>query len=399
MSTLAIVDVKSAPPCGLTLAAVVGFVFSFRISITFLWFQAEPQQGSVVTVTLSILLLVTACWIALVNPAKGSHDPVMTPTVKAAIAYLTLSGISLLWSSTRSIPIAAGYLAGTAADVFTLLLLLRYPPGERRIERVLEGYVVGAAVIALIAWSTPAMYDLRLGDWEFFHPNAIGFVTAIAALCAIYLAKVHKFWMWAAVGLSVTLLRTLSKGSIVAFLLAAVLYLCHWDKVGRRAKLTIALAAVITVILFWGLIESYSTFYSAGTSNIETLTGRTIIWSQSLEIASEAPWLGHGFYSYRFVVPPFGEFEAWHAHNELLQQYFSYGLVGVVLTIILYYRFYLQIRRGNGDALRALSAALLLFALVRGTVDTERFDLSCPLWLMAMLSVALFPRQEAPSDL
>jgi hypothetical protein len=39
--------------------------------------------------------------------------------------------------------------------------------------------------------------------------------------------------------------------------------------------------------------------------------------------------------------------------------------------------------------MRPLVASLLVYVLVRGLADTENFDLSLPLWLITLLSLAL----------
>jgi O-antigen ligase len=165
-------------------------------------------------------------------------------------------------------------------------------------------------------------------------------------------------------------------------------------------KLWIGIAAGLIITSLWGLLEAYLITYSQGIGP-ETLTGRTLIWASSLEYAVKKPILGNGFYSYRFVVPPFGIFQAQQAHDELLQQFFSFGAVGALLTIAIYWIFFRQIRRSPRSHLKTLSATLLLFALIRGLTDTQIFDLSFPLWLMTMLSILLAAQasfaQQPPS--
>ena len=139
---------------------------------------------------------------------------------------------------------------------------------------------------------------------------------------------------------------------------------------------------------FWGLLEAYLDAYTEG-SNLETLTGRTYIWTQSLDIAMERPWLGHGFDSFRWVFPPFETFQPWHAHNELIQQLFAYGLVGIVIVGGVYWAFYRQVQISRNTGLKSLAMAVLVLVLVRGLVDTDRFELCFPLWLMTMLSIGL----------
>ena len=91
------------------------------------------------------------------------------------------------------------------------------------------------------------------------------------------------------------------------------------------------------------------------------------------------------------MIPPFGsdQFETWHAHNELLQQFYAYGVVGVVLLIGIYGSFYRQIRRVSRPELKTLFLGLIVFIVIRGLGDTERFDLSMPLWSIALLSLTL----------
>jgi exopolysaccharide production protein ExoQ len=153
-------------------------------------------------------------------------------------------------------------------------------------------------------------------------------------------------------------------------------------------KIRIGIAAGLILASLWGILETYLLNYSEGLGP-ETLTGRTLIWASSLEYAIKKPLLGNGFYSYRFVVPHFGTFEAQQAHDDLLQQFFSFGAVGALLTIAIYWIFFRQIRRSPPSNLKTLSATLLLFALIRGLTDTQIFDLSFPLWLMTMLSILL----------
>jgi O-antigen ligase len=274
------------------------------------------------------------------------------------------------------------------ADIGTVLLLLDYQPTPVHATRIMRGFIWGVVGVALVAWCTPTMDDFRLGNEDFFHPNEIGFVLAIATLLAMCLARKNKAWKWVAAGLAITLLRDLSKASIAAFLLAALFYLMQGSTFSRNVRLQIGIGATLVVASFWTVLEAYADVYSQG-NNVETLTGRTVIWATSFEIALEKPWLGHGFYSYRWAVPPLGNFAPMQAHNELLQQFFTYGIAGVIALIALYWSFYRQIRSTPASRFTTLAGALLVFAVVRGLVDTERFDLSYPLWLIALLSMVL----------
>ena len=246
--------------------------------------------------------------------------------------YLTLGVASLIWTEAGSVAIAACYWSATAADVIIIYLLLCYEPVEQRAFEIMYGFISGAAAVALIAWVIPATADMRLGQEEFLHPNLIGFQFAIAALFAGFLAQENKSSMWLVGAFVVTLIRTLSKGAIAGFAFAGLYFLLRGLKLSARARFYIGLASTIVLLGFWGLLEAYIDLYTQG-SNLETLTGRTYIWTQSLEIAAEKPWLGHGFDSFRWLFPLFDDFQPWQAQNEVIPQFFAYGVVGVLLVV------------------------------------------------------------------
>jgi O-antigen ligase len=158
----------------------------------------------------------------------------------------------------------------------------------------------------------------------------------------------------------------------------------------------IGIAGGIILASLWGILEAYLASYTEGTGP-ETLTGRTLIWAVSLEYAVKNPILGNGFYSYRFVVPPFGTFEAQQAHDELLQQFFAFGVIGAIFTVAIYWVFFRQIRRSPASHLKTLAGTLLLFALIRGLTDAQSFDLSFPLWLMTLLTILLASSTPPPA--
>src|SRR6185437_14869869 len=123
-----------------------------------------------------------------------------------------------------------------------------------------------------------------------------------------------------------------------AFLIAESFYLLREQQISRRLKIQIAGIGLIVIAAFMTLLESYLEVYTTTGSGdqAETLTGRTTIWATAFFMAIQKPWIGHGFYSFRTLIPAFGSFEPWHAHNELLQEFFEYGLLGVFVTVGLY---------------------------------------------------------------
>lgn len=370
-----------------SMSGLIGCYFGTRVCLTFLLFRADPQAGTIAGLALNLLFLVPAFFYTIGPASMILRQALRVSTFRFILLYLGYSLASLAWSATQSRGAAVGYWSALAADVLLVFLALRSTPGEAARDSLLKGFVSGACLMAVIAWAAPGTADLRLGDDEFFNPNAIGYECAFAALLCHYLARDGARWKWAGTFLTITLFRSLSKTSIVAFLVAET-YLFFRDNTMRRStKLVLLLGVVVIAAAFWTLFSAYYIVYTNAGDQAETLTGRTGIWLVTFGFITEQPWFGHGLHSFRAILPAFGEFEPWHAHNELIQLLFAYGVVGVAIVACLYGSFFRLLRRIPRTHLTTISTALLLLVLVRGLADTERFDLSFPLWALTALSL------------
>ena len=387
-------NVTSQPPR--LLAEVVGFFFSFRIISTVLAvrvFQQDTQTGVVVSLAINLLLLSVVIFGSL-GPAQRTLASIFRlPSGMSLLLFLGFSGCSLTWSVAMSWPAAAAFWCAMVADLLMVVLLLRNGPIQETAAAVMKGYVRGACCIALMAWMMPTLADLRLGDEELLGPNQIGYACAFAIFLAqsLILMRNQGRWRFSIAFLAVTLLRSLSKTTIVAFVVGETVLLVRDDSISRKAKALLIFAAALVVAAFWGLLNAYYDNYINAGNAAETLTGRFGIWTFILDRAVEKPWFGHGFHSVWKVIPPLGPdlFEARHAHNELLQQFYAYGVAGVFLMVALYTSFYRHVKSLSDSPLKTLMLSLLVFVLVRGLADTEPFDLSLPLWATIMFSAMM----------
>ncbi len=392
-------------PQAMLLPTVIGFFFSFRLFLVLLAvrvFQADPQTGVGVSLFLNYLLLVVVAFDSIGRTSRTVPSITCLPSYVWVRLFLGFSGVSLAWSVAASLPSAVAFWCAMAADLGMVVLLLRTRPVVAMSSALMKGYVCATCCIALIAWILPAQSDLRLGDEEFLGPNQIGYACAFAIFLAQYLILTRRdkgYWKFSVLLLAITLLRSLSKTTIIAFV-AGQLFLLIWDKsISRKARTQIIFAVVIVVAISSGFLLSYYDVYINAGNQSETLTGRTSIWLAVLLEAVDRPWLGHGFHSVWKVIPPFGpdQFEARHAHNELLQQFYAYGAAGVFIVIGVYWSFYRQVKRLPASSLKTLMFGLLVFILVRGIADTEAFDLSFPLWAIVMFSAIMQQPYKAPS--
>ena len=239
----------------------------------------------------------------------------------------------------------------------------------------------------------PVQSDLRLGDEEFFTTNEIGNLCAFTIFLVQYLMR-RKDGKWGLVMLFlvVTLLRSLSKTTLVAFLLSESFLVIQDRSMSRKTKILLMTSAILLILVFWGLFEAYYDIYTTTGNQAETLTGRTAIWFYVLNAMFDHPWnlwIGHGFDSWWKVVPPFGgeQFEARHAENEVLQQFYAYGILGVVMLVGLYGSLFRQVRRLPRSPTKVLFLSLLMFIVVRGLAVADSFDFLLPLWAIILISV------------
>ena len=379
-----------APP-GLALAFAVGFFLSFRIVIPVFLVRmlgTDPQTGAETKLALNALLLGLVCFAGLGTANRTFRSMLQLASIRWVIIYLVFSGCSLLWSATTSIPASVAYWCGTVSDVAIVVLLLRAGPVTGVANSVMKGFIWSTCCIALIAWIMPTQYDLRLGDEDFFNSNSIGNLCAIAILFGQYLMRRKEGkWRFTAFFLSVTLLRSLSKTAIVAFLVSEGYLIIHDRSISRKTKMFLTVAVITVIFIFWGLFEAYYDFYTTYGNQAETLTGRTAIWAYVFDAALEKPWIGHGFDSMWNVVPVFGTFEARHAENELLQQFYSFGVAGTVMLCGLYGSLYRKIRRLPQGPVKIIFVSILLFVIVRGFAVADPFDLLLPLWAIVLITM------------
>jgi exopolysaccharide production protein ExoQ len=388
------------------LSTVVGFFFAFRLFSVLLAvrvFQLDASVGVAASLVLNYLLLLAAMLSGQTTAGSTWSRIKDQPCFRWVMAYLFLTGLSLSWSVTSSLPAAAAFWVAMTADAVIVMLQLRVYAANVVASSLLSGFVWGSSFIAVIAWLMPAQSDLRLGDEELLGPNQIGWLCGLAFFFAQYLLRTHwaGIWKMHAFILAITMLRSLSKTTIIAFLVAQGFILFRDETIPRKTKIRIIVLVLGVCLVFSGLLLQYYGVYTTdGSGNqSESLTGRVGIWAYIVAEALEKPWFGHGFHSVWKVIPPFynSSFEARHAHNELIQQFYAYGLAGVALLITTYASIARTIRKFQSGALKTLFGGLLLFVLIRGFADTEVFDLSWPMWLTVLFG-ALATQQSVAAE-
>jgi len=380
------------------LAACAGLYFSCRtifVLIAARWLNVGTAAGVFASLGLSASLLLASSLCAFGRNARSSKWMFRVRPLQWTVLYLAFAGCSLLWSAAVSPLGSAGYWIGLVADVGIVVLLHRGHDTACAAHSLMKGFIWGTCLLAAIAWCMPAETDLRLGDIEYFNTNEIGNLCALAVLmCALLACRGDGHWRIPAWFLGITLFRSLSKSTLIAFI-ACMAYRILCDRtMNRRRKGWLITGSIAVAICFWGLLDAYYGVYTSAGNQAETLTGRTAIWAWALDAGLSHPWMGNGFDAMWKVAPPFGGelFEARHAENEILQQFFAYGLCGIVLLAGIYGSLYRSLRLLLRDSERCILTAFLVFAIVRGFAEAEPFDLVLSLWLIT--AIALLAESE-----
>lgn len=377
------------------LAFCAGLYFSARtvlVLITGRWLNIGTEPGVLAGFLLAVTLALTATLGSFGARDRDASAPWNSTPLRWVILYLAFSGCSLLWTASVSVASSALYWLALVGDVGVVMLLVRGVGAQQVLDSLLKGFVAGSYALAVVAWIMPTAADLRLGDVDYFNTNQIGNLCALSLLmCSFLAARGDALWRIFPWFLGITLLRSLSKSTLAAFLVCLLYRFFCDNSIPRRKKWLLTSATVILTLSFWGLLSAYYDTYTTAGNQAETLTGRTAIWAWALDAAVEKPWFGNGFDAMWKVAPPFGGelFEARHAENEFLQQFFAYGICGVVLLTGIYGSLYRRIRALPRTPQRTALVAFLIYVLVRGLAEAEPFDLLLPLWLVTAIALHL----------
>lgn len=382
------------------IAVCAGCLFACRsvfalISVRSLNIGSEP--GVATGFASSILLALSALFAAWGANTITMRQMLQSRPLRWVLFYLVFAGASLIWGVSASPGASALYWSGLVLDVSAVMLLSITYKAKYTAHALMKGFIAGTCVLATIAWTMPPEADLRLGDLEYFNTNQIGNLCALALLmCMLLASRTQGRWRFTSAFLGVTLIRSLSKSTLIAFLACLLYRLLRDRSIGTYRKWVLAGTSVAVIACFWGLFEAYYSVYTTAGNQAETLTGRTAIWSWALNAAWAHPWFGNGFDAMWKIAPPFGGelFEARHAENELLQQFFAYGVCGVALLAGVYGSLYRSFRRFSRGSEQTCLICFLLYVVIRGFAEAEPFDLLLPLWLISALALLVqYPAQ------
>lgn len=299
---------------------------------------------------------------------------------KLGAILLIWAALSIIWTPSRSV-VAVYYLAYLVQVAISYMLCKLYP-----IREVFHRFCLGMAYSA--AASTPL--TLLLSGTGGAHMGDISDKLTLFAIiawgdCLGVMSVLYLFWERSiskrrAVLLTGFLLAglylTFGKTEIIALALAGVVYVLRapgtlWKRIKR------ILFMIMGIGVGWLAVAAKIDEYLNEPGSTDTLSGRVILWTQTLSQIVNGPYIrGFGFNAFQEVGPNPWHFSGGiaHAHNEFLQVWFNFGLIGVALVFGIYfalgYTSLKALKRGRGF-IATLILCVVVFCLIRGLAEAN----------------------------
>lgn len=287
-------------------------------------------------------------------------------------------------------------------------------------------FVMLSVPVGFLAFPELAYRSLHIGGgglfggfvfslFPFIHPNALGTYAALVVLISLarWWAAGPSGWRWFYLGMVICAfcvqIAAQSRTSFVA--LAAGLTVLALFQPRMRSLVAVMVIPVLAVASYQivtgheaGVSDTAVRYLQRGSGEkeLETLSGRTLLWRRGLEMLGDSPVVGHGFASgARFGGQAYGIPVGTNMHNAHLQILVDSGLLGYVFwwafmisTFLGMIRWRQRARSVSGtvrhqDALEsAIAVAVLATILVRSLAGYVVVTLDLAMMLLVSFGVA-----------
>jgi O-antigen ligase len=356
-------------------------------------------------------VLILLCGIGIVAPRIRRSASPRLPGLRLSSVDLSLA-LLLLAAVVASLA-AADHLAAFfelrtvflfPAIYYVLLRVARLDDRDR--WRVVAGLVLGAVGVALVGLVQYALGrnlvaaegGLARLQSVYFSPNNVGLylgrVWPVLVAVAVWGRRGGRrvFCALALVPVTLALVLSFSRGALLLGLPAALLVVC-W-RVGGRWRWAALVVVVLGLLALIPLMQ-VPRFGSLLDLQQGSTFFRLELWSSSLALIREHPWLGVGpgnfeaAYRTRYILPSaWAEPNLEHPHSIYLDHWTRLGLPGLLALVAIQVAFWRTIRRWDGaEALTLGFVGSMATLLAHGLVDNTVFfpDLAVTFFLILAL--------------
>jgi O-antigen ligase len=379
------------------------------VGLALLWLFAparrSPGRGFVICacglVALAALAWLPVGWVAVEPWRRGLQDVgIALPATLSPQPWLSLE--AMLWLVVGLVWVA--WLMGQ-----------NWERSDRaRVARILAGGMVGIASVALIAWalhrSIPGWLSER-GFGPFPNRNHTGHVFALGGVLALGCAadagrrdwRRAIPWLIGAAVLLVALVVNYSRGGLLVFFGAVVLWAGLWAW-QRKSWKSLALGASLVLMLTSLVLAGGGAFAGRFAGGADSQVAfRTWIWRDTLALIHASPWCGTGLGNFTAVFPFFrslsvNQQSVLHPESDWLWLASEMGWGGVALAlgaVFFVLRDVFPLAPGSRRILRAAAFAAAIAALLHCAIDVPGHRLGSG--LMALLVMVLARGNGAPA--
>ena len=338
--------------------------------------------------------------------------------------YCVIGALSIAWSIDVGLTFIGVLQTLIQVSVFGLYFASRFNPKHQL-------YIIGSALgitvlvnlfyIALLPSIGIHTDDKFMGAWKGFYANKNAFSGVMLwSLAVFYLlsfkdrnrvaTKIARVGLFMA---PILVILSTSKTALILFifLLASLIIWGRYLWQGRRTVLAVDIALLSTLILVGGIISQWVAIVT-GLGKDPTLSGRTIIWESAIAQINQKPLFGYGYAAFWTEDNPVARrigdalypgFYTYHSHNGFLDILLNVGwlglglfMIGFISTWVLALK-YAYKPQSPGDSWPL--AVMILVTLYNTTESTLTSDnINWLFYVLAYLSVRIWPRQPAPID-
>lgn len=311
-------------------------------------------------------------WLVLrhARVPRGILRPSPLTVLWALVLVLAASG---LWAPSPALGLARGSQLLVTAGLVTLVARTADAMTWHRIGHAYVLLVTIGVGVGLVFRRPP---DLQLTGrfmWLYGHPVVSGSLLLASSLFLLAwsidrrLPRLFPPVLYP-VGLVVhvlALFATQTRGSLVAFVIAAAMLV--WFSSPRTRRLDLAILGLTgipaTIGLGWPVIQAVA-LRGESSRQLRELNSRAELWLRAYEVVRERPLLGRGYFSSRQIF--LETIGLGGAHNAYIEVAVSAGLVGMTLLAVLLVRTARRLHHAGDHPDRPLLIALFVAVLVNG---------------------------------
>lgn len=280
--------------------------------------------------------------------------------------------------------------------LMSISILTEYYMKNHRISFIQAVYTVLFILIIMDILSI-IMYPRGLYSTELYTTNwFLGYKTArvrlatlpiimFAAIYSIYKHNKLNIWFWisSVLALMDTALSQNTGGVVTIAVMLIMLFLLYFVNNDRmrvlfarllNPKILFIIVLLLTILI--NLMQNVEIFEPIVVGLFHkdlTFTNRTMIWTTSLEIFRESPFIGNGYILNNTFGELVGSVYATQAHSLFLSVLVYTGMIGMAIFLLLLYRTLTHVHLKNRRSTSIICAFYIICILIQGIISIHLF--------------------------